>query len=127
VLVEIAGKLGVPLRHSSREVQYCGRFFGQTGKGSPFPDGINVETFVRILADLPPGVTELGCHPGDGTDADLGYRGERAEEVRVLCDPRVRAAITVEGIELRSFNRDPMGSALWPAHSALEAAEKGWL
>jgi predicted glycoside hydrolase/deacetylase ChbG (UPF0249 family) len=32
------------------------------------------------------------------------YRDERAAEVAVLCDPRVRAAIEAQRIELRSFS-----------------------
>jgi predicted glycoside hydrolase/deacetylase ChbG (UPF0249 family) len=31
------------------------------------------------------------------------YRRERAEEVKALCDPRVRAALAAAGVELRSF------------------------
>jgi hypothetical protein len=31
------------------------------------------------------------------------YDGERAEEVRTLCDPRVRAALAAAGIGLRTF------------------------
>jgi predicted glycoside hydrolase/deacetylase ChbG (UPF0249 family) len=45
----------------------------------------------------------LGCHPADGDDLNTMYRRERLEELRVLCDPRVRAAIQSMGIELRSF------------------------
>jgi predicted glycoside hydrolase/deacetylase ChbG (UPF0249 family) len=103
VLVEIARKLAVPLRHCSPEVRYCGDFYGQTGKGLPIPDVVSVDGLIKILAALPPGLTELSCHPGKGNDLDSVYHSERAEEVKVLCDPRVRAAIVVEGIELRSF------------------------
>ena len=42
------------------------------------------------IEGLPPGVTELVCHPGTGDQAGTMYRGERAGEVRALCDPRVR-------------------------------------
>jgi hypothetical protein len=31
------------------------------------------------------------------------YRHERLQELRILCDPSVRAAITAMSIELRSF------------------------
>jgi predicted glycoside hydrolase/deacetylase ChbG (UPF0249 family) len=37
------------------------------------------------------------------------YRHERLEELRVLCDPRVHAAIKAMGIELCSFNNRPNG------------------
>ena len=61
------------------------------------------EALLKILHHLPPGVTELGCHPGIGTDVNSMYRDERAAECQALCEPRVRAAIAAEGIVLRSF------------------------
>jgi predicted glycoside hydrolase/deacetylase ChbG (UPF0249 family) len=103
VVVTIVRGLGVPLRHCSRAVQYCGRFYGQTAEGLPFPEGISVEGLITILAGLPPGLTELACHPGDGDGLETMYRQERAVEVTTLCDPRVRTAIAAERIELRSF------------------------
>jgi chitin disaccharide deacetylase len=104
VLAETAGALGVPLRQYSPDVRYCGEFYGQTGKGEPFHQAITLQGLLKILAALPTGITELGCHPGEGDDLDTMYRGERGVEVEVLCDPRVRAAILAEGIELRSFS-----------------------
>lgn len=103
ILSEIARELGVPLRDCNSEVCYCGSFYGQTAEGLPFPEGISVQALTRILAELAPGVTELGCHPGLDDDLETMYRGERAEEVKVLCDPKVRAAVAAEGITLRSF------------------------
>jgi len=103
VLVKIARKLAVPLRQYSSEVRYCGNFYGQTAKGLSLPGVTSVEGLIKILSALPPGVTELGCHPGLGSDVDSMYRTERVEEVRVLCDPRVRKAIAGDGIELCSF------------------------
>ena len=103
VLAETARALGVPLRQYSPDVRYCGEFYGQTGKGEPFHQAITLQGLLKILAALPPGITELGCHPGEADDLDTIYRGERGVEVEVLCDPRARAAILAEGIELRSF------------------------
>lgn len=97
----LAAELGVPLR--ARGVRYEGGFYGQTGKGEPVPEAIAVESLIRILAALPAGRTELGCHPGSGMGEESSYGHEREEELRTLCDPRVRAAIEREGIELRSF------------------------
>ena len=107
VVVAIARGLGVPLRHCSQDVQYCGSFYGQTTEGLPCPEGISVDGLIETLAGLPPGLTELACHPGEG-DGDCAarnsmYRQERAVEVNILCDPRVRAAIVAERIELLSF------------------------
>jgi predicted glycoside hydrolase/deacetylase ChbG (UPF0249 family) len=107
VLTKVTRELTVPLRHCGTEVRYCGDFYGQTAEGIPFPDAISVDRLLRILETLPPGFTELGCHPGAGNDLDTMYSSERAEEVKVLCDPRVRASLTTMRIELRSFRNIP--------------------
>jgi len=99
----VALKLGIPLRAYDPRIQFCGDFYGQSGVGEPLPEAITVRALLELLAALPVGVTELGCHPGLGTDDDLPYGSERAIEVRTLCDPRVRAALDDQGIELRSF------------------------
>ena len=103
IVRRVARDLRVPLRDCSRKVRYCGDFYGQTDEGAPFPSGISLENLLRILANLQFGVTELGCHPGLGDDLASVYRHERAQEVRVLCDAQVRAALDEERIELRSF------------------------
>jgi len=88
-------------------VQYCGDFYGQTGEGEPYPEGISVEGLLKIISNLPPGICELGCHPGDDEQLDSVYRLERAHELQVLCDPRVRTALTSMNIQLCSFARLP--------------------
>jgi chitin disaccharide deacetylase len=105
VLIDIARQLGVPLRHCCPHVCYRGNFYGQTAEGAPLPEAISVNGLIHILETLPPGCTELGCHPADGCDLDTMYRSERLEELRVLCDPQVRAALQTRGIELRSFKQ----------------------
>ena len=95
--VEAAGRaLGVPVRGDG-SVRYVGGFYGQTGLGLPYAEGITVERLLELIDALEPGVTELGCHPGHvGADEALGgtmYRTERNDEVRTLCDPRVRARL----------------------------------
>jgi predicted glycoside hydrolase/deacetylase ChbG (UPF0249 family) len=102
ILEELARQLGVSLRHHSR-VRYCGDFYGQDSAGQSYPEGIRVDRLISLLTALPPGLTELACHPGDGCDVDSMYREERAREAETLCDPRVRAAVVAEGIVLRSF------------------------
>jgi predicted glycoside hydrolase/deacetylase ChbG (UPF0249 family) len=99
----IARRLGVPLRGVGDRVRYSGDFYGQTGTGDPFPSAITVEALVGMLTDLPSGITELGCHPGVEPDFEPVYGRERADELRVLCDPIVRTAIAANGIELCSF------------------------
>ena len=109
VLVERARRLGIPLRHCCLSVCYRGSFYGQTAEGVSLPEVISVDGLIHILQTLPPGYTELGCHPAAGCDLDTMYRNERLEELRVLCDPKVRVAITTLGIELRSFKNLPIG------------------
>jgi len=103
VLTDTVRPLGIPTRNCSPGVRHCGDFHGQTGKGEPWPEGITVDALVQLVTGLPPGVTELSCHPGEDDDFESPYRFERATEVRVLCDPRVRAALTENHVELRSF------------------------
>jgi len=61
------------------------------------------------LEALPPGITELCCHPGYGDDLDTMYRAERAIEVQTLRDARIWAALDELGIELCSFNEIAKG------------------
>jgi len=95
IALELAGRLGIPLRSFSSLLRYDSSFHNW--------EAITVEGLLSIIAGIPPGVTELGCHPGLGADLESSYLHEREREVEALCDPRVRAAIAVEGIELRSF------------------------
>ena len=96
--------LGIPVRHFSRSVTYCGKFYGQGEHNAPQPQNISVEALLAILAELPAGgVTELACHPGDEETLESPYRAERRLEVRTLTDERVRRAIGENGIILCSF------------------------
>jgi predicted glycoside hydrolase/deacetylase ChbG (UPF0249 family) len=103
ILLELAGELGVPLRDLNDQVRYVGSFYGQGPDGARLPDAITVDGLLRLLADLPAGVTELGCHPALAEDLDSVYVSERLEEVRTLCDPRVKEALDAAGIRLSSF------------------------
>jgi predicted glycoside hydrolase/deacetylase ChbG (UPF0249 family) len=103
VFIGVAERLGIPLRSYSPQVRYCGSFYGQTEHGTPLPDFISVGAVIKLLAQLPPGFTELGCHPGYADDLDSMYRQERVEELRALRDPRVQAAINEMGVKLCSF------------------------
>jgi predicted glycoside hydrolase/deacetylase ChbG (UPF0249 family) len=99
----LAARLGVPLRHFSETVRYCGDFYGQGGKGEPLPELITPDALVRIIRALPAGVTELACHPGEDPSLSSVYRDERAIEVGSLCDDGVRSVMREQGIELISF------------------------
>lgn len=112
----LAERLNVYLRGANPEVHYCSAFYGQTNEGQPLPDKISLQALLDILDNLPTGVTELGCHPAEGDDLDTMYRCERAHELKVLCDWRVRAKIETLGIGLRSF-ADTHASGSWAART----------
>lgn len=104
IMQKLAQELRVPLRHYSSRVRYCGSFYGQGAKGSPYPEGISINGLIDILTNLPAGVTELGCHPGWADDLESMYLAERTIEVKTLCDARVRSFIEAAAIKLCSFH-----------------------
>lgn len=97
----LADELGVPLRN--RAVRYEGGFYGQSGKGEAFPDGISPERLRALIGELPPGWTEIGCHPAAGPVPTSSYDAERQVEMRTLCDPSIREALNVTNVKLCSF------------------------
>lgn len=96
----IAAELGVPLRGG--RVRYEGGFYGQDGKGRPYPDSISPARLLALVRSLPAGWTEVGCHPAAGP-VPSSYDDERIVELATLRDPAVRAAISEAAVELRSF------------------------
>jgi predicted glycoside hydrolase/deacetylase ChbG (UPF0249 family) len=95
-----ARRLGVPVRGSG-PWRYRGDFYGQYGAGCSWPSGISVPSLVQLIGSLPPGVTELACHPADGPHGAHGtYDEERAVELATLCDPSVAAALRDNGVQL---------------------------
>lgn len=103
IVTALGAELGLPVRDFNPASTYRGDFYGQGHKGAPFPEGISVANLLAIFHQLPPGLTELGCHPGADAALDSAYRAERLAEVTTLCDPRVRAGLDRGGIELVSF------------------------
>ena len=118
ILLQLAAELSVPLRQFNADVRYQGAFYGRTSEGAPLAGAISREGLLDILANLSPGVTELGCHPGYADDLDGIYIAERAEELKVLCDPTIRSAIEAMGIRLRSFS---------PETNSPERQRRRWL
>lgn len=102
ILQRLAEKLGVPLRGLDERVHYRGDFYGQHD-GRPWPEGIGVDALVALLGGLRTPVTEIGCHPGFAEDLDSMYKDERALEVAVLCDARVRELFAGGQLTLCSF------------------------
>jgi chitin disaccharide deacetylase len=124
ILQREAQELRVRLRHFDRIVYYTGNFYGQSNKGDAYPQGISVEALLKILNELPSGITELGCHPGEGGDARSIYGVEREQECRTLCDPRVIAALRANDIQLCSFSHWPLLTQVPPASHAPECADR---
>ena len=109
---ELAAELRVPLRAlPGRSPMHCGKFYGRTREGEAFPEGIDVETLLQIIRELPLGTTEVSCHPGEAGVEDATYAAERELEVTTLTDPRVRECLETSGIELISFDDLPN---YWP-------------
>jgi predicted glycoside hydrolase/deacetylase ChbG (UPF0249 family) len=100
----LADDLSIPLRRVDPRIAFCGEFYGQDGKGRPDPDAITPEALLRLLENIDQPITDLACHPGFTDDLDDWYRTEREQEVRVLCDERVRVAVSELGLELCTFS-----------------------
>jgi predicted glycoside hydrolase/deacetylase ChbG (UPF0249 family) len=100
---EVAAELGVPLRRLDDRVRFCGDFYGHDARGRPDHDAISGEALIRLLESIEGEATELCCHPGYADGLDDWYRLEREQEVRALCDPRVRRAVERAGLRLCSF------------------------
>ncbi|HTL58882.1 MAG TPA: ChbG/HpnK family deacetylase [Candidatus Limnocylindrales bacterium] len=107
IVKALGANLGVPVRDVGERIIYCGDFYGQTGEGESWPEGISVEGLKSILSRLTGKITELGCHPGYDDGLQTAYRSERAHEVKVLCDPEIRRTAAELGFEFCSFDRLP--------------------
>ncbi len=101
VAAAIAAELRVPLRN--RRVRYEGGFYGQSGKGEPFPEGVSPQRLIELIRELPPGWTEIGCHPAAGPVPASSYDAERQIELETLRDPRVKDLLNVTSVRLCSF------------------------
>jgi len=104
VALEVCQSFGIPLRNVCSDLNYFTKFYGQTAEGLPFPSYISLEWLIEILTThVPSGWTVLTCHPGYVDEVNTMYRLERFEELKVLCNPQVKAVIEKLGIRLRSF------------------------
>lgn len=89
----MAGELGVPLRN--RAIRYEGGFYGR--------EAISVDHLIGLIRDLPPGWTEIGCHPAAGPVPSSSYDLERQLELQTLQDPEVKNLLNVTSVRLCSF------------------------
>jgi predicted glycoside hydrolase/deacetylase ChbG (UPF0249 family) len=69
------------------------------------PGSMTLDGLLAVLRSLPPGVTELMCHPGFDDDAlaDSTFRKQREDEVGFLTSPQAIQTIADGGIELVTY------------------------
>jgi predicted glycoside hydrolase/deacetylase ChbG (UPF0249 family) len=89
----LAAELEVPLRN--RRIRYERRFYGR--------DAISPERLIRLIEELSPGWTEIGCHPAAGPVPSSSYDAERQIELATLRDPEVKNLLNVTSVQLCSF------------------------
>jgi predicted glycoside hydrolase/deacetylase ChbG (UPF0249 family) len=102
-----AERIGLPVRGHSR-ARHFSKFYGQWAAETHL-EQIGVESLLRMLdAEVREGVTELNCHPGYVEPGfPSSYAVEREEELRTLCDARVKQAIVEKEIFLIGFRDFP--------------------
>src|SRR5512144_1427750 len=89
----LAAEFGVPPRN--RQVRYEGSFFARGSDGTPQPEAISPEHLIGLIRALPPGWTEIGCHPAAGPVPSSSYDAERQIELETLIDPQVKTLLNV--------------------------------
>ena len=104
LMLERAERLGVPIRGLRGDVRYRGTFYGLHRDGKPQPEAISREGFLHAASMPGDTLVEVGCHPAAEVDFESMYALERVDELRVLCDPRLRAELDEAGFELASFH-----------------------
>src|SRR5262249_53477394 len=104
VFRKLVAPLGVPLRGDGR-VNFVGGFYAQWEWQVTQLEYVSLPFLQQLLREeVPPGWTELSCHPGyRSPDYGSVYLAEREAEVRTLTDPRIRETIKELGIRLASY------------------------
>ena len=109
-LLDLAVSLQVPVRSidsrmrhtvTSRGVGSPAHFLGDAGD-EPY---WTVTRLLSTVRTLPPGVTELMCHPGyfDDVIAYSRYGPQRDVERQALCAPEVAAGLWAQGVKLVTY------------------------
>lgn len=109
-LTALAREHGLPVRAASAGVAERLRQEGlrttRTFVEDFFGEQATLPTLERVLARLPPGTSELMCHPAvvdDELRASSGYAAPRDQELAVLASPAALAAVRAAGVELAHF------------------------
>jgi chitin disaccharide deacetylase len=101
--LRVARQHRLPLRGYS-QVRCFPHFYGQWD-GVSHPEHVSVASLARMLrTQIAEGYTELACHPGYADpDFRTSYLREREAELQTLCDPRLRAVLAEQRIQLIGF------------------------
>jgi predicted glycoside hydrolase/deacetylase ChbG (UPF0249 family) len=97
----LAAELEVPLRN--RAIRYERSFYGRDEDGASAPDLISPQHLIDLIETLPPGWTEIGCHPAAGPVPTSSYDSERQIELATLRDPGVKNLLNVSDVQLCSY------------------------
>ena len=114
---ELAARHGIPLRDSA-PVVFKGGFYGQWEYGVSDPSKVTLEAMERILRnEIADGIYEMACHPGYFDPVmKMVYHHDREDELRTLCDPRLRGILEEEAIRLIGYRElaDAKRAIGWP-------------
>ena len=103
VFLQAGQRYGVPVRGFS-DVFYMGGFYGQLHLGKTDSSRLTLEALTSLLEALPPGVSEVSCHPGHLEHRpDAFYNREREAELQVLIDPRLKDVCAGSALRRLSF------------------------
>lgn len=105
LFLELSERHGLFLREHSL-VRYFSTFYGQWD-GESHPEHISPQRLVNVLeTEIPPGFTELACHPGYVTDEFRSeYALEREIELRSLCSPMVKRCVAELNMKLVNYSQ----------------------
>jgi predicted glycoside hydrolase/deacetylase ChbG (UPF0249 family) len=71
-------------------------------------ENARIETMIAIIEQLPPGISEVACHPGfvdeELRSSGYGYVEQRAVELKILQDPQVKEALRRCQVRLVDFS-----------------------
>lgn len=103
---KITQEYKIPLRDMGK-VKFIDKFFGMNEiTGAEEFKRVRIGSLLKILRELPDGISELMCHPGYVTpDLKSSYNKHREIELKTLIDPRVKEFIKKENIKLINFSQ----------------------
>jgi len=82
----------------------AGLRFSDHFNGIAVPSLLNKESMLKFIQQLPPGTTELMCHPGYPSAGNPFSNSDREKELLILTDKDIMSEIKKNNIELISFS-----------------------